>query len=74
MNFNRLIAWLLIAIFGLTAGVHLLIARERVAAEEAQAEAARLYYDAIAGTVRARVILMNAEAEWLKLAARERRR
>jgi hypothetical protein len=71
---ERVIAYLLIAIFGFMAWLHLAIARERVAAEAAQAEAARLYYDAIASTVRARVILINAEVAAIKAAARERRR
>ncbi len=71
---DRAIAWLLIAIFAAFACLNVLIARERAAAEEAQAQAARLHYDAIAGVVRARMILMSAEAELIKAAAWRKRR
>jgi preprotein translocase subunit SecG len=71
---DRITAWMLIGLFALFACLHVLIARERAAAEAAQAEAARLHYEAIAGVVRARVLLMNAEAAAIRAAAWERKR
>lgn len=74
MTTNRITAYLIVAIFMAFAFLHVLIARERAAAEAAQTEAARLHYEAIAGTVRARVLLYNAEAAAIRAAAWGRRR
>lgn len=74
MTANRLTAYLIIAIFAMFACLHMAIARERVLAERAQAEAAEKLYEATAGIVRARMLLMNAEAEQIKAMAWRRAR
>lgn len=57
---NRIIAYLLVVMFALFAWLHVMIAREHAAAEQAYAEATGVLYAARVQNLRARVMLIEA--------------
>ncbi len=62
---NRIIAYLLIALFGLTAYVHMRIAREHAETAQAYADATGAMYDARIQSLRAHAMMIEARETYL---------